>query len=175
MDKDTALKALKLLNDLIGEAGLSKIKLVMGGGAAMVIAHGYPGHTEDVDAVPVNSDFETIKSLAEQVAKKLNLDHDWLNPHYGAFVIYLPDDARSRMESVYTGKHLQVDSLSATDVLIMKLMAGRFKDQSHIKFLFNQDVDLKIVEDRLIELQKKGIYKKEVDKAIEIFDRMTDE
>jgi len=175
MDKDTAIKALKLLDEEIAKAGLQKVRLVMGGGAAMVIAYGFPGKTADVDAITTNSDFDTIKALAEKVATKLKIDHDWLNPYYGTYIIYLPSDATSRMENVYNGKFLQVDALSATDVLIMKLMAGRGKDMAHIKHLLKGKVNLKIVENRLSELKKKGLYTKEVEKALDLLDEMTDE
>jgi hypothetical protein len=169
MDKILALKALKLLDEAITENHLPLVKLVVGGGTSMLLAHGFPGKTNDVAAAPISAtNFEDLKVLAEKVAKILKLDHDWLNPYFQAYTIYLPADAKNRYARIYDGKNLIVEALGAEDVLIMKLMAGRAKDHAHIRHLLKMELTLKIVEQRLEELKK--LYPKESQKALDLLD-----
>src|SRR5437868_14441816 len=134
LDKSLALKALKHLDQALLDNDLPSTRMTVGGGASMLLAHGFPGKTNDVDAVPTKgAAFEEIKALAEKIAKELSLAHDWLNPHYQAFTVYLPSDAKDRTTVIYNGKRLIVEALGPEDVLIMKLMAGRSKDRAHIK------------------------------------------
>lgn len=170
LDKDLDLKALFLLDEAIGKKKLPLVKLVIGGGASMLLAHGFPGKTYDVDAIPTNLHFDEIKDLAEDVSKILKIGHDWLNPYFQAYTIYLPSDSKKRMSVIYSGKHLIVESLGIEDVLIMKLMAGRSKDRAHIKHLLKMNPHLPIVEDRLHELKSKNLYSKLVNKALDLLD-----
>ncbi len=170
LDKALALKALKMLDEAIQRKPLPLVKLVVGGGASMLLAHGFPGKTTDVDAIPTNAKFEDIKILAEKIAQALNIDHDWLNPHFQTYTIYLPPDAMTRVQRVYSGKNLVVDALGAEDILIMKLMAGRSKDRSHIKHLLKMNPDLSIVEERLHELKEKNIYAKLAVQALDLLE-----
>jgi hypothetical protein len=177
LDKDLALKALKMLDEAIFKKGLPFVRMTAGGGASMLLAYGFPGKTSDVDAVPSNgADFNEIKILAEEVAKKLGIEHDWLNPYFQTFTIYLPADAKDRMKLIYSGKHLVVESLGPEDVLIMKLMAGRSKDRAHIKHLIKKvGVHISIVENRLQELKDQGLYKKLAENALDLLDEEIEE
>nr|BFD64957.1 hypothetical protein BdHM001_36380 [Bdellovibrio sp. HM001] len=141
----------------------------------MLLAHEFPGSTNDVDAVPVNASFDEIKAIAEEIAKVLKIDHDWLNPHFQSFTIYLPSNATSRMTRVYSGRRLVVDSLGAEDILIMKLMAGRSKDYAHIVHLIRRGVDMSVVEDRLNELVESNMYKDLAEKALDLLYSLTEE
>lgn len=174
LDKNLALKALHLLDVAIGKKEYPLVKLVTGGGASMLLAHGFPGKTNDVDAIPTSGNFEDIKVLAEEIARKLNISHDWLNPHFQAYTIYLPTDMNDRLERVYSGKNLIVDALGAEDVLIMKLMAGRSKDRAHIKHLLKKKPNLKIIENRLQELKDKNLYAKLAGQALDLLDEETE-
>lgn len=173
LDKELALKALNLLDEAIGKKKLPLVKLITGGGASMLLAHGFPGKTNDVDAVPTTGNFEDIKTLSEEVAKVLNISHDWLNPHFQAYTIYLPADSKNRMERIYSGQNLIVDALGAEDVLIMKLMAGRSKDRAHIKHLLKKKLNIKIVENRLQELKDKNLCAKLAEQALDLLDEET--
>ena len=171
MDKELALEALKKLDEKLTAAGLGKVTLVVGGGGSMVIQHGYQGMTVDIDAVPIDIDFEELKPYMFEVSKELKIAPDWLNPYYQTFTVSLPDDARSRMKTIFTGNSLIVKSLGAEDILIMKLMAKRNKDMGHIRHLLRMGLDLKIVEKRLEELIK--IYPDKAQKALDLFDELT--
>lgn len=175
MDKDLALRALKMLDKAVGEAQMPVVKMVTGGGSAMLLAYDFPGRTNDVDAIPTNANFDDIKLLAEEVAKSLNIEHDWLNPYFQSFTVYLPNDAKSRMIKIYNGKNLIVESLGPEDILIMKLMAGRAKDLAHTKYLLKRGVKLKVVEDRLYELRDKKLYAALAEKALNLLDELTQE
>lgn len=174
LDKDLGMRALKRLDEKIAEAKLGKIKIVIGGGGSMMIHHGYDGYTRDIDAVPLGIDFITIKPLISEVATEMKLDDDWFNPHFQTFTIYLTESAKERYEMVYSGESIAVYSLGAEDLLIMKFMAGRSKDMSHIYFLLKKPgIDLGIVEDRLHELEK--IFPKVAKPAIELFYELTEQ
>ncbi len=173
MDKKLALIALEKLDVLLSDAKESKVTLVIGGGGSMILQYDYAGATTDIDAAPVNSEFEHLKPYAEIVARELNIAPDWLNPYYQAFTVYLPEDASTRMQFTYKGKTLLVKSLGAEDILIMKLMAGRAKDFGHIKHLLKSKLDYKIVERRLEEL--KQLYPQLAVKALDRLDEFKDE
>lgn len=172
MDKKLALRALQELDEKMLAAGEKKVTLVIGGGGSMILQHNYKGGTVDIDAVPVNSDFEDLKPYMEGVAKKLKIAPDWLNPYYQAFTIYLPKDAKARMQTTFLGAVITVKSLGAEDVLIMKLMAGRAKDMGHIRHLLKMDLDLAIVEKQLEQLKK--LYPKLASQALERLDELTE-
>ena len=57
--------------------------------------------------------------------------------------------------------------------MIMKFMAGRKKDHSHIRFLLKNKPDLSIVERRLEELKK--LFPDVATRALELFDEITGE
>jgi hypothetical protein len=172
LDKNLALMALKMLDEAMTENGLPYTRLTIGGGASMLLAHGFPGKTNDVDAIPSRgAHFDEIKTLAEGVAKRLNIEHDWLNPHFSAYTIYLPADAKNRMHVIYTGKGLTVEALGVEDLLVMKLMANRAKDRKHITHLFrNGNPDISIVENALQSLKDKNLYKVQAEKALDLLD-----
>lgn len=171
MDKQLALNALKKLDAKMAAANTGKVILVIGGGGSMILQHGYDGGTVDIDAAPVNIDFEELKPYMLEVSKELGIAADWLNPYYQAFTVYLPKDTKSRMGVTYSGVVLTVKSLGAEDVLIMKLMAGRAKDMGHIKHLLRMKIDIRIVEKRLEELLK--LFPKEAEKALDRLDDLT--
>ena len=172
MDKALALKALKRLDEKMTLAKEKKVTLVIGGGGSMILQHNYNGGTVDIDAVPINSDFGDIKPYMEEVARELNIAPDWLNPHYQAFTIYLPNDAKVRMQLTFSGTVITVKSLGAEEILIMKLMAGRAKDMSHIHHLLKMDLNLELVEKQLEKLKK--LYPKLATKALERLDELTE-
>lgn len=170
MDKALALKALTRLDEKLLAADFPKIVLAVGGGGSMILQHGYIGGTTDIDAVPINGEFEPLKPYMEQVAKELKIAADWLNPHYSAYTIYLPSDAKSRMMDTFIGNRLVVRTLGPEDVLLMKLMAGRAKDMGHIRHLLSRRPNLAIVEKRLDELLK--LYPKLAAKALDLLDEL---
>ena len=133
------------------------IRLIMGGGGAMIMAHGFPLATSDVDAIPLNASIEELDPLVKHVARDLGLPPDWLNPYFSTFSHVLPGNYGLRLKTVYSGSRLTVDALGAEDMLIMKCFAGRAKDVAHARALVKGGAKIKIVENRLEELRARAV------------------
>lgn len=164
INRQTMLKALELFDQKIG----FPVKLIMGGGGAMILAHGFPIGTYDIDAVPLQTPFEDLDGVVKEVAKELNISPDWLNPYFSTFAHNLPKDYADRLIRVFAGRHLTVDALGREDMLIMKLFAGRQKDVPHAKLLIKSGVDMELIENHLGSLQEKRI--PGVDRAFDFLD-----
>src|SRR4051812_5571380 len=94
-------RALARLDQLIelsfsqnGRSG--EIQLIMGGGGAMILAHGFPLSTTDIDAVPKGMDIVELDPLVKQIAEEQKIPYDWLNPYFSTFVHTLPSDYGDR-------------------------------------------------------------------------------
>ncbi len=133
------------------------VTLIMGGGGAMILAHGFPKGTTDIDAIPKGIEINELDPLVKKLAKELNLPYDWINPYYSTFSHTLPGDYGSRLITVFSGNHLKVEALSRQEMLIMKCFAHRQKDIPHAKALVRAGVDIEAVEARIQELEKKKI------------------
>ncbi len=147
-----------------------QVRLILGGGTAMILAHGHTTSTTDADVFPVGGTLQEIAPYAEKVAKELNLEPDWLNPWFTTFTHVLPSDYGSRLVRVYAGNNLTVDALGAEDLLVMKLFAARDKDRPHTVRLLRQAKDLDIVDRQLALLAEKRI--KGAPAAADLFDDM---
>lgn len=156
MESLTAQKmreALAALDQLL----LTKVTLIVGGGGAMLLAHGFPLATSDIDAVPKGLTSEELSPLIERVAAKLKLPTDWLNPWYQTFTYVLPADYSDRLVTVFSGTHLRADALGKEDLLIMKCFAHRAKDVGHARALIRENANLDLVLARIEELKKRKI------------------
>jgi hypothetical protein len=149
--------------------------LVVGGGAAMVLAYDHPIATQDVDAFAVRGSLRIgeLDQLAKRVSKKLDIEPDWLNGHFETFTGVLPADYASRLRPVYKGAQLRVDALGPEDLLIMKCFAGRDKDRPHARALVKAASDLGLI-DRQLELLADKRYPG-AQKAADYFDDLRDE
>ena len=123
----------------------------------MILAHGFPKGTTDIDAIPKNMSPEILSPFVQEIAKELNLPGDWLNPYFSNFSHTLPPDYGSRLIVVFQGSHLKVEALGKEEMLIMKCFAHRAKDIPHARALLKKKVNVDFVEDRLNELLKKKI------------------
>lgn len=147
MNAEQMLKALKALDRELPEP----VKLLIGGGAAFILAHHIPLSTMDIDGIPFKSRLQPadLDSRIKKVAKFLGLPPDWLNTYFAAFTYSLPKDYGERLVSVLKGKKLEVWALGKEDLLIMKCFAGREKDIPHARLLLKKNVDVKRVEQHL--------------------------
>lgn len=150
-------------------------RLVVGGGAAMVLAYDHPLATQDVDAFSARGGvpFAELDARARQVARDLDIPPDWLNAHFETFAHVLPSDYARRLRPVHQGRHLSVDALGPEDLLVMKCFAGRDKDRPHARKLLRLATDLDVVDRRLAELSAKGV--PGADAAADVFDDLRDE
>src|SRR6266446_7061414 len=100
--RQNLLRAFQVLDGAITQP----LKLLVGGGAAMILEYGHLDRTRDVDAMVFQGfdKIEELKKAIRTVAKKLNLEPDWINPYFGTFTFVLPQDYSKRLRPVYNGK-----------------------------------------------------------------------
>lgn len=147
------------------------VTLIVGGGAAMMLAYRISVRTTDVDAYPREATLDDIAPAIRKVAKQLRLAPDWINPYYETFAHVLPGDYARRLAPVFRGESLTVVALGVEDLLVMKCFAGREKDVGHARALLRRNPDLGIVERRLAELADKRV--KGAQEALDFFDDLT--
>lgn len=163
-DRALALRALGALDQKLTEP----TRLVLGGGTAMILAHGHTVATTDADVFPTRGSLADIDPHAKAVARELDLEPDWLNPWFTTFTHVLPSDYGSRLVTVFDGARLRVDALGAEDLLVMKLFAGRDKDRPHTIRLLKQAANLDLVDRQLSTLIDQRI--PGAQKAADLFD-----
>ena len=152
-----------------------KANLLLGGGGAMVLAHGFPLATQDLDALFYKSSV-TEADLAKEihaVADEVKIPKDWLNSYFQTFLYTLPKDYEARLKTVFDGKHLKVLALSLTDLLILKCFAGREKDIPHARALIRKGADTAFVKRHILSLQEQHIPKSE--QALDFLNDLLDE
>jgi hypothetical protein len=161
--------ALKRLDELLSQ----KTTLLMGGGGAMILAHGFPLATTDIDAVPLEMEIAALDPLVKHVAAEQSLSPDWLNPYFSTFAHTLPEDYRDRLIEAYAGDRLRVLALGKEEMLIMKCFAHRQKDVGHARALIRRGADLRKVEGHLQALATKRI--PGADEALDFLDDVRDQ
>ena len=171
LDHKRMLRALSLLD----QRAVGAAHLVVGGGAAMVLAYDHPVATQDVDAFAAKGGLRMaeLDAMARSVAEELQIEPDWLNSHFETFTAVLPRDYATRLHSVFRGQHLRVDALGPEDLLVMKCFAGRDKDLPHARKLIRLAQDLSIVDKQLeflVERRYPG-----AERAADYFDDLRDE
>lgn len=153
LTSEIMLQALRRLDELID----SEVSLIVGGGGAMILAHGFPLATSDIDAVPKGMELGELDVLVKKIAAEQALPPDWLNPYFSTFAHTLPSDYGTRLIEVFRGKRLRALALGKEEMLIMKCYAHRQKDVGHAKALIKKGADLARVEAQIEFLRKKGI------------------
>lgn len=115
------------------------------GGAALSILGIVSRSTRDVDllepCIP-----EPIASAAKAFAKKHGLSTDWFNAGPSSLLHHLPADWRSRTQSLYTGKSLQLSTLGRIDLIRSKLwaMCDRMRDIDDLVALQPDDPEIEL-------------------------------
>lgn len=133
------------------------VLLIVGGGTAMLLAHGVPVRTRDIDAYTASGHLHDLAPKLREVAEEVGLPSDWLNPYFETFTHVLPSDYASRLQEIFAGRWLRVMALGVEDLLIMKCFAGREKDVGHARALIRKKPDLELVDARIQQLIEKGI------------------
>lgn len=128
-----------------------ELNLLIGGGAAFILAHHIPLLTMDIDGIPYKTVLKPadLDPYVKKVAKQLKIPNDWLNSYFAAFTYSLPKDYGSRLILVFRGKKLTALALGKEDLLIMKCFAGREKDLPHARALLKQGLDTTLVNNHL--------------------------
>ncbi|HTU58154.1 MAG TPA: DUF6036 family nucleotidyltransferase [Polyangiales bacterium] len=171
LDAEGMRRALALLDAELP----AKARLIIGGGAAMVLAYQHPLATQDVDAFAARGGLRIadLDAAAKKIAKEMDIEPDWLNSHFDTFTVVLPADYATRLRPVFAGRQLSVDALSPEDLLVMKCFAGRDKDLPHARKLLRIAADLSIVDRQLGLLQERRYPGAE--KAADFFDDLRDQ
>lgn len=146
-------KMISSFNGLDGKLHQS-VKLLLGGGGAMLLAYQFPVSTQDIDATIYKSELTLadIQDDVQAVAQELNLPGDWLNSYFEIFLYTLPKDYEVRLKTVFTGTHLMVNAFGLEDLLILKCFAGREKDIGHARALIKKGADIDFVQNHIREL-----------------------
>jgi hypothetical protein len=153
LDDERMRAALARLDRTIDRAA----HVVVGGGAAMILAYRHPLATADVDAFAAKGSprVADLDAAAKRVAAELDIEPDWLNAHFETYTGVLPADYGSRLRRVLDGERLTVDALGPEDLLVMKCFAGRDKDRPHARRLLRVATDLSIVDRQLALLAER--------------------
>ena len=157
MNKIQMVKAFEALDPFVP----THTKLLLGGGGAMVLAHGFPLATQDLDALFYQSQIteKDVWGAIQDIALNLSLPKDWLNPYFQIFLYTLPQDYESRLITVFTGKNLTVNALGIEDLLILKCFANREKDIGHARALIKKGANIDLIERHINDMLDKGMPK----------------
>jgi len=105
------------INEGLKHAG-KKGEIIIAGGAAMAAIYKAREATKDIDAI-----FEPareIREVAETMAKKYDLDGDWLNDGIKGFL-----SEKLKVETYREYSHLTVKNIDAEGLLALKLTSAR--------------------------------------------------
>lgn len=171
MDAEQMKQALKALDQIVPEA----FQLLIGGGAAFILAHNIPLSTVDIDAIPFKSKLKAaeIDPYVKRVAASLGLPVDWLNTYFSTFTYSLPKDYGGRLVTVFKGKKMTALALGKEDLCIMKCFAGREKDIPHARALLKKGLSLQCVKDHLHQCLEEGLPKSQ--EALDFFYDLCDD
>jgi len=156
METLTAQKMREALNRL-DELLPHPVRMIIGGGGAMLLAYDFPLATADIDAVTKGLSTDEMKPFIETVARELSIPSDWINPWFSSFTHVLPADYESRLVEVFAGQKLKVSALGKEDLLLMKCFAHRQKDIAHARALVRAGANIDFVYDRIEELAQRKI------------------
>jgi len=137
----------------------SPVEILIGGGAAMLLAHKVPLSTMDIDGLLVHTEVTSaeIDPIVKKVAQEMGINPHWFNSYFGTFTYTIPKDYEKRLSTVYKGKNLKVLAFGLEDLLIMKCFSGREKDIGHARALVNCGADIKLVDSHIQSLADRGI------------------
>ena len=149
LGKTEILKLLKEFDTLLNEP----LEIIICGGAAGILSHGYSRATMDIDIVNSIPKLSTVESAIINIAEKYEISKKWLNDGVKGFVDYLPDDFRKRIIAIEGNfKFLKVFTLSKIDLLIMKLAAFRPEDLKDIELMEIGKNELSLIKTTLTKI-----------------------
>ena len=122
------------------------VEIVICGGAAGILMHGFGRSTLDIDIIESSPRLNEMRSALQQISDENNVSPKWINDGAKGFIDYLPDDFHSRLTPVDEGFcHLKASVLAKPDLLVMKLAAFRPSDLRDISLMDINKEDLLIV------------------------------
>lgn len=171
MDKPLMLKAFEALDARLK----MPVHILVGGGAAMLLAYDITLSTMDIDGLITQSEItpSEIDPLIKKVAKELSINPHWFNSYFSTFTYTIPPDYKARLVKIFNGNNLIVSAFGLEDLLIMKCFSGREKDIGHARVLAKKITSLKFIEDHIQKLKNKGV--PGADSAMDFFDDILDQ
>lgn len=147
-------------------------QILVGGGAAMLLAHGVPLSTMDIDGLLVHTEVTPaeLDPIVKSVAKELKLNPHWFNSYFSTFTYTIPPDYEKRLVKIFEGSRLKVFAFGIEDLLIMKCFSGRERDVGHARALMRKGADIALVEGHIQKLLDKGV--PGADKALDFLDEI---
>ncbi len=115
------LETIKKFDQYLKAQNLS-FKGVIIGGSALSILGVITRETQDCDILDPNIP-ENVQEAAKNFAKKQGLEHDWLNNGPDSLKRDLPKGWRLRLQSLFEGEALNLQTLGRSDLLATKLFA----------------------------------------------------
>jgi hypothetical protein len=166
IDKNSFKGLLDELDELLGKQSEFR-ELTIYGGAALIALNIVGRATIDIDVFQPHLD-KVLQEAVIQIAKRNKLSEFWINSTGKAFIKELPAGWRQRVESVYKGKHLVVNSLGRRDLVFTKLLAelDRQEDMADILALAPTTEELQFSEEQLLKLDNKIIWQNKVKELI---------
>lgn len=126
------LHYLSLLGARLPEA----VEITVGGGAALILAHGGERQTADIDALLSAPPLDAIlRQAIERVAEEEELPLGWLNDAAKGFLEVLGEGFLERRVFLKKYEKLSVYCLSRRDLILTKLFAMRAADIEDLRFL----------------------------------------
>jgi len=151
LDRDSIITALQRLGELAAAEG-EEVRLIVVGGAAMVLGFGARLSTRDVDVlILAPRDAARVRAWAADVADERGWPQDWLNDAAKGFLVGL-----SHGPELMRAPGIEVRRPSSEQLLAMKLSAWR------------DDVDIGDAQRILIEFDEVE-FKEDVWKRLEVF------
>lgn len=165
------LKALKALDERLK----APAQILIGGGAALLLAHNIPLSTMDIDGLLIHTEITPaeLDPLVKKVGHELRIDPHWFSSYFSTFTYTVPPDYEKRLKVVYKGKNLKVVAFGLEDLMIMKCFSGREKDIGHARALAKKGTDLDFVEDHIRKLLGKDL--PGADKALVFLNEIRDQ
>ena len=126
-------RAFAALSEELGHRN-ERARILVVGGAALVLLFRARESTKDVDAYFLGRDAAVIRDAAEAVAARLELPSDWLNDGAKGYLVGVTVGA-----VLYESEHLEVRAATTAQLLAMKLAAWRDAvDRSDAKLLLSE-------------------------------------
>jgi Nucleotidyltransferase of unknown function (DUF6036) len=133
LNADAILRAFTALSEEL-ERRNEHGRIVVVGGAALVLLFEARESTKDVDAYFVRPEASVIRDAAATVAARLELPNDWLNDAAKAYLVVTTLGA-----VLYQSPHLEIRAATTAQLLAMKLAAWRDAiDRSDAKLLLSE-------------------------------------
>ena len=151
-------RLLNKLNSKLSQKG-EKRKLILCGGAALILLNLEKVETVDVDLVDPSRDV-LLQNLAKEIATdEKSIREDWLNSNASSFFKKhnpLPKNWEKRLDTVYESSHLTVKALSREDLLFTKICShiDREMDEQDIKVLTHDEAMFNRAIEKVTKLKK---------------------